>query len=360
MAEKSVPDAPRKHSKEEMEEIAAIEKRLAELGVTLDSSHQGGTASQSPPHTPEIFIRQQRNSDGSLTFNASSARVGDGEGFQRKLQDLQSEQDVRDKALKRSAENLSRAKEFNLKLPTPKLWEGDEGTLVDWLFKMELYLAAKGCLYEEVAVSYAAAMLDGPALTFWISYSSRFGPGSALEVVNFQGFKNVLLTHFQPQDKEEAAREKLRSLRQEFSVKSYCDRFSKLMIDLPRRHERDSVADFVQGLKTDIRVLVNINRPASLEMAMQLALAVEQSLRSANKGGGNSSAPAWKGGAKAKAKKDQPEASKARSGSCHICGDENHWADKCPQRADGKSKGGGSSGHSSSSSPPKSKGKASA
>jgi Ty3 transposon capsid-like protein len=350
MADKSeaAPNAPRKFTEDELKEIAGLEKRLAELtGVTRDSSHQGGTASQTPPYTPDLFIRQQRNPDGSLTFNASSARVSDGGGFQRKLEDLQSEQALREQALKRAAHNLSRAKEFNLKLPAPAVWAGDEKSLVDWLFKLELYLSAKGCLHEEVAVSYAAAMLDGPALTFWISYSSRFGPGSACEVVSFEGFKNVLLTHFQPQDKEDVAREKLRSLRQETSVKQYCDRYAKLMIDLPRRHERDAVADFVQGLKTDIRVLVNINRPASLEMAMQMALAVEQGLRSSLKGGGSNSS-AWKGGAMAK--KDQAESSKSRSsGSCHNCGAKDHWADKCPLRTNsGKSKG-GSAGNSNSS-----------
>ncbi|KAI8912607.1 hypothetical protein EDD86DRAFT_188104, partial [Gorgonomyces haynaldii] len=72
-------------------------------------------------------------------------------------------------------------------------------------------------------------------------------------------------------------RDKLDGLKQIRSVQAYATEFQKLLLQLPRStyHDADMKDAFVRKLKPDIRKLLVLQNPASLEEAVQQALRVD-------------------------------------------------------------------------------------
>jgi hypothetical protein len=145
------------------------------------------------------------------------------------------------------------------------------------------------------------------------------------------------------------ARAKLRKLTQDGSVKAYNDAFAKLIVDLPFRHERDNVDDYITGLSVKLREPVSLQFPTRVDWAMQLALQLEETQRNSKWGKGASgegssgtqeasTASASKGKSAGKSKgASGGKVSFSSGGSvsdkgCFKCGSPDHWKRECPNK----------------------------
>ena len=155
---------------------------------------------------------------------------------------------------------------------TPPTFTGRANQLLDWLFKLELYLAAVGIAQGTAdAVTLAVGYLDGAALTWWRYRVEQVRAGHQRAVQSWEEFKTVVTSQFRTMDEARLARDRLRGLRQLGSVRDYAQRFQTLLLDLPTMHEDDRVWAFCAGLKPNVRVLVELARPKDLLTAIQVA-----------------------------------------------------------------------------------------
>ena len=114
---------------------------------------------------------------------------------------------------------------------TPPTFTGRANQLLDWLFKLELYLAAVGIAQGTAdAVTLAVGYLDGAALTWWRYRVEQVRAGHQRAVQSWDEFKTVVTSQFRTMDEARLARDRLRGLRQLGSVRDYAQRFQTLLL----------------------------------------------------------------------------------------------------------------------------------
>ena len=70
----------------------------------------------------------------------------------------------------------------------------------------------------------------------------------------------------------------MENLRQRTSVTDYANQFSGLLLEVPHMHPADAIYQFVKGLKPQIRLHVELQRPSTVNDAMRLAQATDSAL----------------------------------------------------------------------------------
>ena len=70
----------------------------------------------------------------------------------------------------------------------------------------------------------------------------------------------------------------MENLGQRTSVTDYANHFSGLLLEVPHMHPADAIYQFVKGLKPQIRLHVELQRPATVNDAMRLAQAADSAL----------------------------------------------------------------------------------
>ncbi|CCH47145.1 Zinc finger CCHC domain-containing protein [Wickerhamomyces ciferrii] len=94
---------------------------------------------------------------------------------------------------------------------------------------------------------------------------------------------NAFKARFLPVGYETTARERLERLRQLSSVSDYISRFTELasQLSFPYDTPRYQIDRFVEGLKGEIKKLVKVYKPKTLEEAFQLAQSLDDTSKSA-------------------------------------------------------------------------------
>lgn len=95
---------------------------------------------------------------------------------------------------------------------------------------------------DPVLVSYASALLEGPALTWWYSVH-RSPPGDTKWT--WGTFQQSIRKAFRPIAPEMAARDKLDTLRQTNSVNAYAIQFRQTVSQIHDMAEADRVHRFI-------------------------------------------------------------------------------------------------------------------
>ncbi|GJT55083.1 putative reverse transcriptase domain-containing protein [Tanacetum coccineum] len=143
---------------------------------------------------------------------------------------------------------------------------------IDRAVKPEAALSISECA-EGKKVKFAAATLQGPALTWWNSKFATMG----LETVNrvpWTKMKQLMTTEFRPIEEIQRIEHKLWNLRvKEYNIVAYTQRFNELALMCPRMVEPESVKvdAYIRGLSENIKGEVTSSKPTNLNEVMRIA-----------------------------------------------------------------------------------------
>jgi hypothetical protein len=197
--------------------------------------------------------------------------------LQSQLATAQSEHTTRENALLQQIEALRanvassssmRTASATPKPPKPEKYGGRAEDVLAWTMSMQLYLDACGIDPVSTASSQlAAAFLKDRAMLWYLALPAP--PSSWNEL------KEQLIAAFTILPRAETARKRVTSLKQRTSVVQYAEQFKTALLDLKHWHEDEKIFFFLQGLKDDVRLQVELKQPATLAEAIRLASLVD-------------------------------------------------------------------------------------
>lgn len=156
------------------------------------------------------------------------------------------------------------------KPPKPDPFRGGR-KVASWLFTLEQYFTATGVINGGAKVAYTATLLRDTAADWWRGISLAAQARQEPVVEDWDDFKSKITAHFQPIHEEDFARQLIRSLKQQKTVREYVTRFQDIILQIPTMDERSKVDAFIAGLKQDVRRWVKLQDPRTLENAMSVA-----------------------------------------------------------------------------------------
>ncbi|GJR82582.1 putative reverse transcriptase domain-containing protein [Tanacetum coccineum] len=156
----------------------------------------------------------------------------------------------------------------------PAAFRGVEGAveLRRWFEKTESVFEISECAKGK-KVKFAAATLEGPALTWWKTKVATMG----LETVNqmpWTEMKQLMTAEFCPIEEIQRMEHELWNLRvKEYDIVAYTQRFNELALMCPRmvEPERVKVDAYIRGLTDNIKGEVTSSKPADLNEAVRMA-----------------------------------------------------------------------------------------
>ena len=234
--------------------------------------------------------------------------------------------------------------------PKPPTFSGKGAAA--WLAKLELYLEATAMDVDRSGVMFAGLLLSGQA-EGWFRSIDR--PES------WEDFSAAFLGRFSPVTEEEAARDKLRDLKQEGSYQSYLEEFEELAQLIPTLSDDERKDRFYGGLQPDLRRkwvelprltplpelqaalarLQLVDQPARLNaMQRQWTNRSQRKFQRGINGNGNSNNNGNSSSNNGSSSSSNSNSNDLRkrlqdSGRCFNCFEKGHYASKCPnKRAD--------------------------
>ncbi|GKD03438.1 putative reverse transcriptase domain-containing protein, partial [Tanacetum coccineum] len=156
----------------------------------------------------------------------------------------------------------------------PTAFRGTKGAveLLRWFEKTESVFGIIDCA-EGKKVRFAAATLQGPALTWWNSKIATMG----LETVNrmpWTEMKQLMTAEFCPIEEIQCMEHELWNLKvKEYDIVAYTQRFNELALMCPRMVEpkRMKVDAYIRGLTDNIKGEVTSSKPANLNEVVRMA-----------------------------------------------------------------------------------------
>ena len=232
-----------------------------------------------------------------------------------------------------------------IKIPTPTRYNGrrDPDTLRNWLYDYTNYTAFHN-IPEGQKILLLPYYLEGPAADWWSRRRAN------AEIPNtWAGVEHAIRAEFLPQNHENRIRRQWTSLRQITSVAAYSAEFRKLLLSLPPMDNAIVLHQYVEGLKPQTRLEVEMSNPRTLNEAEVQALRVDDILFSRMKRqnpqnpkdphpkphtyptplANVNTTPRGNGLPKLT---DAERARLRASGSCFRCRQQGHRADQCPLR----------------------------
>jgi len=162
-------------------------------------------------------------------------------------------------------------KELNVKPRKPNVYAGDrsvDATL--WINQMRSYLSL--ARVERVYwVEFAATFLEKDAAQWWQGHQLATSRNS--QQFDWDEFRVLFLNRFQPIAASQVAYNQLLNWKQTGSVRSYIDGFINLSAHIPYDilPEKARVLNFVTNLKSNLRQLVQLKEPKTIQDAILAA-----------------------------------------------------------------------------------------
>jgi len=161
---------------------------------------------------------------------------------------------------------------FKPKIPEPKAFGGARSSkeLENFLWDMEHYFsAAKVGLDEQVNI--AVMYLTGDAKLWWRTRSKEDLNAGRPKVETWETLKRELKEQFLPNNTSWIAREDLKKLRQDGSVRDYVKKFSSLILDIDNMFEEDITFNFLSGLQPWAQLELRRQKVSDLSSAIAAA-----------------------------------------------------------------------------------------
>ena len=239
-----------------------------------------------------------------------------------------------------------------LKPNKPPPYDGNaRSNIKAWLDAVRTYFLTVGLsppFATQQAVIWAAGFLVKTAQDWWIARKQQSEDNIAGGFTAFDGpgqFAEALSSHFADPNPEATADAKLARMsladyKGTFAIRSFCADFQKLSLDLPKRHSRDFVRDFVRKLASNKPLLEHmaVNYPSSLQDAIDRAIffdslvnsnpTVTDALKSLGRPrAGAGPQPMELGSAEA----STSQRPRNPNSKCNYCKEPGHWKDECPK-----------------------------
>ncbi|GKB86233.1 putative reverse transcriptase domain-containing protein [Tanacetum coccineum] len=122
-------------------------------------------------------------------------------------------------------------------------------------------------------VKFAAATLQGPALTWWNAKVATMGLKTVNQIPWIE-MKQLMTAEFCPIEEIQRMEHELWNLKvKEYNIVAYTQRFTELALMCPRmvEPERVKVNAYIRGLTDNIKGEVTSSRPANLNEAVRMA-----------------------------------------------------------------------------------------
>jgi hypothetical protein len=162
----------------------------------------------------------------------------------------------------------------SIKPATPRSYSGDKGGDPEvWLFQYE-QCARLYNLTDAQKVDHAATYLEGAAATWWRSVAVA-SDRSGTPRPTWDSFKAHLITLFKPVNASKVARDHLAELKQTGAVFRYNTDFNRLVLEAGNVSADEQLHRYIRGLKTKIRVEVELADPQTVHAAMEKAQRID-------------------------------------------------------------------------------------
>ncbi|KAL8737361.1 MAG: hypothetical protein Q9190_008117 [Brigantiaea leucoxantha] len=221
------------------------------------------TQNQQPPIAPtnaQLFTMMSNLAArlDSMNFNANSAFGG----MQQQVGQTAAMANVA--ANSAAAANTNPSRFSSVRIPQPQRFLGvREGPKVlEWAHQAATYLRVAGLYNDPQGVWHISNFFEGDA---------AFDRGLIAPPVHWEGLKGVLIGQFQIFNHETDVRDRYSALRQTTSVSAYITKFRALVVEFPGESEQNQVYQFLKGLKPEIQARTRTHKPATLNIAMDIA-----------------------------------------------------------------------------------------
>ncbi|GJR66685.1 putative reverse transcriptase domain-containing protein [Tanacetum coccineum] len=159
----------------------------------------------------------------------------------------------------------------------PTVFHGHEGAveLSRWFEKTEMVFGISECA-EARKVKFAAATLQGRALTWWNSQVATMGLEAANQI-GWTEMRRLMTEEFCPIEEVQRMEHELWNLKvKEFDITAYTKRFHELVQLCPEMvpSERKKIEAYIRGLTDNIKGTVIGSKPTSLNEAVRMAHAL--------------------------------------------------------------------------------------
>ena len=192
-----------------------------------------------------------------------------------------------------------------VKVPEPAQKKGSRAAkdIDNFLWSLDQYFRATNVQEDEDRVNTAAMFLADDALLWWRRLVEDARRQGEQPIAKWDEFQKEFRSQFYPVYAELEARTSLHNLKQQGTVREYCQEFSKLMLQIPRLGEHEGFFQFINGLKPWVQQELQRREVTTLSKAISVAEALIEFKRP--------EAPANKGRDQ---KGKQPERSEQRRG----------------------------------------------
>lgn len=147
----------------------------------------------------------------------------------------------------------------------PGTYDGREDPEL-WLYGVDLYFAAASVTTDFAKITFADALLRSDALVW---------RRTTMAPTEWDVWKALLISAFQPVNPSETARDRLARLRQTSSVRTYASLFRTVTLLIPNITDDEKKDRFIRGLKPKILNDVKVKAPPTFDDAVKLAVRLD-------------------------------------------------------------------------------------
>ena len=139
-----------------------------------------------------------------------------------------------------------------------------------WIFSVELWFTSGGVTTHIERITLAVSLLRDAALVWWRSIHDL-----AEAPTTWEEFTSATINAFEPVNPAESARDRLATLRQSGSVRTYAYIFRSTAMSIPGITDDEKKDRFVRGLKFNTKKEVKLRCPETFDEAVSMAVRLD-------------------------------------------------------------------------------------